>query len=88
MSTTIPISPRASAIALPALRASSTRQLLAVLGERVGERVQQSRARAPGASARHAGQRRRRARATASSTSLDAARGDLREHRLGGGLED
>ena len=70
---TIPISPRASPIALPALRASSTAS-----SSRCSASVSASecsrRARSPGASARQAG-RAALAAATARSTSSTPARG-------------
>ena len=81
----MPISPRASPIGLPALRASSTRELLLALLQRVGEPVQQPGAvgrgdRAPGGEgglgARHGG-----------VGLLDARARQLGEHPLRGGLQ-
>ena len=82
----MPISPRASPIGLPALRASSSGELLVALLERVGQAVQQPRAvagrdRAP--------RRERRLGPRDGGVDVLAPRArDLREHLLGRRLED
>ena len=69
----MPISPRASPIGLPALRASSTREVLGPLLERVSQ-LRSSADRSAGSTARHAGNASRAA-ATAASVSSTPARG-------------
>jgi hypothetical protein len=86
VSTTIPISPRASPIGLPALRASSTDELLVRLLQSAREPVQQPRPVA-GREVAPAGNGRLRPRDGGVGL-LDARSGHLLEHRLGGGLED
>ncbi len=81
----MPISPRASAIGLPALRASSCASDSSSASS-ASASARSAEARAPGASSRQARERGAGPRDGLVDL-LDAGARDLLEHRLGGGLD-